>query len=255
MLRSGRGVLSTRLRTRAGLHHAVDERHRREPRALLILGQLVEPEALEHARRRCAFDGVDARGGPRPAMSLIRGRRRVGRVLQRPAERDQHLALRLASAASVRGRARPRPSSPTASARARGTCTRRVAEHEPVAVAQPAAAADALAVDERAVAREPVVDDDPVASRPARAGRAGARPRCPRSARRRVRRGARRSAARGRGSTIDLRAVAVAIEQERLAAALSVEASLDGERDVSPATILETTRAPSGAFERQPDEC
>src|SRR5918999_5807734 len=135
-------------------HDALQQRDRGEPGALLVLREVLEPEALEQ-RAQVRLDGVDAE---RDLLGDLLVRQRGGErgVADRAAERDEDLLLR---GGEVNGRRAGGHADGGASARGRRRAVDhgRLAEDEPVAVAQHTASDDPLAVDERAVARDPVV--------------------------------------------------------------------------------------------------
>ena len=130
---------------------------------LLFCGEVLDAELLKQ-RAQVRLDGLDAEKELVGDL-LVRGRRRVRRaVLERATERDEHLALGLGQVGGdehVVGDHR--------ALRGGGLAGRAVQhdgapEAQHVAVAQAPAPVDALAVDERAVARQAVVDERPLAA-------------------------------------------------------------------------------------------
>ena len=133
-------------------------------RTLLVLGQVADAEEVEERAHR-ALHGVDAQR-QLARDRRVRGRRGERRIAVGPAERDEDAALgrgqdvadrdALGGQRRIRARARSR--------RAEGQ--RGAPDADDVAVAQAAAGRHALLVDPRAVAREAVVGDRPVAAQP-----------------------------------------------------------------------------------------
>ena len=150
----------TRAQNSCWLDYPVDQGDRRQLGRFWFCGSASRPKRSNRTRR-CALTASTERWIS-SAIVLVGGGGGVGRVLERAAERDQHLALALAERdvhveLDRGGRCRPRRrrASGTSPASRRTRSGRRP---------QPAAAAEALAVDVGAVAREPVVDDDPLAA-------------------------------------------------------------------------------------------
>ena len=132
---------------------------RRELGALAVLRQLADPEAVEE-HLQVALDGVDAQEQRLGDLAVGGGPRE--RVLeQRAAEREQHAPLGLREL---------RPLVLLRALRRRQHRLRRPEQQprapdgELVAVDEPHAPAHAMSVHERSVAREPVVDERPVAA-------------------------------------------------------------------------------------------
>ena len=130
----------------------------REPGALLVLRQLGQAEAVEQGAQ-LRLDGVD-REEDLVGDLLVRRGQRGRRVVERPAERDEDLVLgrrerdRRRAHVTVRGLGLRRPGIAEEQLRR--------AEAQPVALAQPLAPYDTLAVDVGPVARQPVVDERPL---------------------------------------------------------------------------------------------
>src|SRR4051794_31736843 len=168
------------------------------------------------------LDGVDGEMDLVGDVLVGRGRR-VGRVLERATQRDQHLALTLRER-DVGGADADRGRRLGVGVGRRAERHRRLAKHDPVAVLEPAAPVDALAVDVGPIAREAVVDHDPVAANRldlrVQARDLGVPPE------RDVALGAPAHGDRPRERVDHLRAAAVTVEQERLAPPLGIEAGL-----------------------------
>ena len=155
----GASAAAPRLQVARGQHAGL-QRLGHETRALLVLRQVLDAEALEE-RAQVRLHRVDAQ--MQLARDVLVGRRhRELVVLVRPCESDEHLALRRRQVAEREPLARD-----LGGLRVLGggalVGDRRLPHADHVAVAQPVAAAHPLAVDERAVPRQAVVGDRPLA--------------------------------------------------------------------------------------------